>query len=228
MRNKPVKIRTSLIVVAWLLCVGSVSAVFLQRSELNGLRSHEERVAPPLEADSDSAGSDLAPASGPEGTSRELLQLRAEVTRLTSRKRELAGVEKASEQLRAQLATPPAGSGMPLPRGYIRKANARWLGCSTPENTVQSWLWALQHHDFTRMLETLSPGDAQRAQARMGVKGDNDAFFKQMDVLPGFAIQGRKNLPDGSVELEIYLTPGMPAQHVELQTIHGQWKMAEW
>jgi len=84
-----------------------------------------------------------------------LLRLRNEVSRLTGRKRELTGALTENESLRAQLArratNSPAGTG--LPAGYIRKNQAKMAGYNTPEDTIQSLLWALNNRDFPNLLQ---------------------------------------------------------------------------
>lgn len=214
---------------AWLLCLGTVSAVFVQRSQLDGLRA---RQAQSLSADSEAAHLPSSPgiAVSPDSTtaedsSRELLRLRAQVTRLTARKRELAGLVEENGRLKAQLATNSAAiSGLPVP-GYVRRAQAEFLGYSTPENTMQSWLWAIQNQDSGKMLQAFSKDEAQALQARMGPDSLNKVF-KDLDIIPGLAIQSRENLPDGSVELEVYIVPNLPAQKVRLhQQPNGEWKM---
>jgi hypothetical protein len=211
--------------VAWLLCLSAVSAVLVQHSQLAALRA-SAAVAEPGPVSVEKSPSSLPAGSLSPEESRELLQLRGEVTRLTARKRELAGVRAEAERLNAQLsASTNPSTGVALPAGYIRKANAQFVGYSTPENTVQSWLWALQHHDLPKLLQSLTPDEAMKLQGRMVSKEDVEAFFKNTDSLPGIAIQGRKELPDGSVELQLYAAPNLPPQPVQMQMIGGEWKM---
>jgi hypothetical protein len=221
--------RNSMIAAAWLLCLGTVSAVFVQRSQVAGLRARQAQL---LSANSDAAqlpsSPDTAVSPDPaaaEGSSRELLRLRAQVTRLTARKRELAGVVEENERLKAQLATNPATTGGLPVLGYVRRAQAVYLGYSTPENTMQSWLWAIQNHDAAKMFQALSTDEAQNLQARIRADGA-ETVFKDLGVIPGLAIQSRQSLPDGSVELEVYMVPNLPAQKIRLhQQLNGEWKM---
>jgi len=221
--------RNLMIAAAWLLCLGTVSAVFVQRSQLAGLQA---RQAQSLSADSDAARLPSSPnaavspdSAATEASSRELLRLRAQVTRLTARKRELAGVVEERDGLKAQLATNSAAAGgLPVP-GYVRRGQVEFLGYSTPENTMQSWLWAIQNQDSAKMLQAFSADEAQGLQARMG-PDSLKKVFKDLAVIPGLAIQSRQNLPDGSVQLEVYIVPDLPAQKVRLQQQpNGEWKM---
>jgi len=213
-----------------MLCLCTVSAVLMQRAQLAGWRtSHQiigEAVQSPAGPAADQDSGAASQGSLSDGESRELMHFRAEVTTLTARKRALASVAETSERLRAQLAIGATNSdGVPLPAGFIRKAEARFVGYGTPENAVQSWLWAIQHHDFGKLIEALSPGAAQHMQAQLEEKGDPDKFFKGLDSIAGLAVQGRQVLPDGSVELQVYIAPGLPPQKMQLQLLEGEWKM---
>lgn len=226
--------RNLLIAAAWLLCIGTVSAVLLTRSQLANLRTRQSNATQPaaaanrpdsgLQTDFTASTSDASADS-----SRELMQLRAEVTRLTARKRELANVGETSARLRAQLDSPQTNSdSIPIPPGYIRRSYAQFRGFSTPEASLESWLWALHNHDFTNMLRALSPDQPQHFQARMAVKDKPADFFKETDILPGLAIQSRREMPDGSVELQVFIAPNMPPQNMHFHLLNGEWKMAQW
>ena len=47
-----------------------------------------------------------------------------------------------------------------LPPGYVRKRQARLVGYNTPEDTIQSFLWAVQNHDAVRQILKVEPADA--------------------------------------------------------------------
>jgi hypothetical protein len=227
--------RTVLILLAWALCLGTVFGVLLQRQELLGLRAQQEQMAAnatqapqasPLSVNSREISKTDVPST--DSVSRELLRLRSEVTRLNARKRELAAVTEDGERLRAQLAGSQANpqTGVRLPPGYMRKGEAQLMGYSTPENTVQSFLWALQHHDITNVLRALSPSEAQSLSARIGSSSEMEkGYFKSMDSLPGLAIQSRQDLPDGSVELQVEFGLGAPPEKFHLQPFNGEWKL---
>jgi hypothetical protein len=96
--------------------------------------------------------------------------LRGEVTRLKSRQRELAAARVENEQLRAQLAvkrTNAAAATPPLPPGYILKSKAQWKGFSTPEDTLQSFLWAVQNQDLTNLVQTMVPEMGEKLLAEI-------------------------------------------------------------
>lgn len=188
-------------------------------------RGETTRGQPPLVV-SNGFEASQSMSSPAESVSPELLRLRSEITRLSARKSELANVTQEGESLRARLAdaqtNAPAGSR--LPPGYIRKAEAQFVNYSTPENTIQSFLWALQRHDVPRFLEALLPEEAQSMRNRIGMSGEAESF-KGWDALPGMAVQSRQDLPDGTVELQVEIGPGLPSQKIQLRQLNGEWKL---
>ena len=219
--------------MVWLLAGVAFCGVLLQRQELIALRTQREQTvlgeasAAPFPLPVTNGLSTTAPA---ESISPELLRVRSEVTRLSARKRELMSVTEEAERLRAELAAPQTNStsGIGLPPGYIRKAEAQFVGYSTPENTMQSFLWAVHHHDVARLLEVFSPTEAQSMRGRLGISGEPEqGFFKALDQLPGMAFQNHQDLPDGSVELQMEIGPGVPPQKIHLRPFNGEWKVED-
>jgi len=226
--------RSLVAIFAIAVCLSSVWAVCLQRQQLTTLRAEQQQMP----AQGSASGAALAenhesespkesPASSVETVSPELLRLRSQVTQLSARQRELAGVVEEAERLRAQLvrASTNATGGAPLPPGYIRKAQAQFVGYSTPEDTIQSFLCALQKHDVTKLLQALTPEMAQKLQNQFQNSEPAEDFFKATDPLPGLAIRSRQTLPDGSVELQMEVTPGVPPEKFRAHAINGEWKL---
>jgi hypothetical protein len=217
-------------ILALLVCVGSVSAVLLQRQQLLGLRAQrqaQDYTAPAASADR--AKSSESNTDSAEATTAELLQLRSEVTRLNTRKRELDGVAAENDRLRAQLATGQANGSTEgaLPAGYIRKAQAQMKGYSSPENTLQTFLWALHHHDTAALLQALTPTQAQQLRSQLEQSSTNPArdIFKQTEPLPGLAIVAQTPQPDGSVDLQVTVVPDVPPSHFRAELVNGEWKL---
>ncbi len=227
--------RRFITVLAAIVCVGSVWAVVVQRQQLVSLRVEQQQRLQAASAPDDSpASAPTAPAAtandanaADQSNSSELLRLRSEITRLTARKRELAGAAQESERLRTQLAAMTANAGgNPLPQGYVRKTQARNAGYNTPEDTLQTFLWALNNHDLTNVLQTLTGSAAESFQNQIQRSGNSaDSFFKGADLLPGLAIRNRQTNPDGSVQVEVEFAPGA-IENFRFEPINGQWKLA--
>ncbi len=158
----------------------------------------------------------------------ELLKLRAEVSRLESRKRELAQVRAENERLRVQLAS--RGTNVPgaaaLSAGYIRKSEAKFAGYATPEDTIQSFLWAIHNRNASSFLGALGPEAAKQLEARMQSPSSTEVFFKEADSLPGMRVVGKEAGEDSEVVLMVEIMPGTesPAR-LRFKQFGGQWKL---
>jgi len=225
--------RAFLVLLALAIGLGSVWAVLAQREELARLRSGQELLTTPSRTSTQDLAEQPAESKTPsaalpdEADTRELMRLRSEVTRLSTLKRGLAGVAEENARLRGELErgqTNPASAAQ-LPPGYIRKAQAGMVGYGTPENTFQSFLWALRNHDLTNVLQALTPASAQKLQARFQDASQAAAFTRDMDALPGFGLQTRKDMPDGSIVFEVEVLPELPSETIRAQLINGEWKL---
>jgi hypothetical protein len=160
-----------------------------------------------------------------------LLRLRSEVTRLTECRRELAGGRAENERLRAQLASRVTNSPAvsQLPPGYMRRSEARMVGYNTPDDTLQSLLWAVQNHDLTNFLQGVTPTVAEEIRSKVAVSnqtvedffGQAAAFFLGMHVL-----RREQDASDGSMAVEVEVIPGEAGRWITFRQINGQWKMA--
>ena len=101
------------------------------------------------------------------------------------------------------------------------------VGYTTPEATLQTFLWALQSRDFANLMQTLTPESAQRLEAQIQKPGTAPGeFFRSTRAIPGVRIRSQKQLPDNSIELQVEFVPGMPAiPPIRLRQIAGQWKL---
>jgi hypothetical protein len=116
-----------------------------------------------------------------------------------------------------------------LPPGYVRKRDARLVGYNTPENTLQSLLWAIQNRDLTNVLQAFTAESVEHflAQAARSNRPIED-FFRDSAALPGMAIVDRRqDTNDGFIELEVEWVPGMPHVEIPFQQTNGRWKIAE-
>ncbi len=220
------------------VCLGTLWGVIAQRQRLSAMQREEQRLLAQFTAAAQPAAASEAtdatsnPAIGRPAVvpaSAELLRLRSEVHRLTERRRELSGVRLENEQLRAQLASrgTNAASGSGLGPGYVRKAQARMVGYNTPEDTIQSFLWAMQNHDLTNLLQAFTPVAAQQMQATVQESGRSvEEFFQGTDAFVGLGVRSREQLPDGAMVVTLEVAPGIPPQEVRFERINGQWKMA--
>ena len=231
--NRRVLISGFLVVV----CLMTLWGGWVQRNQLAGLRAEQQQSqtqvaagssASPVTAEAGGAGSGTPPST--VAVTPELLRLRIEVTRLTERRRELASVRAENERLRAQFASrgTNGSAGFQLPPGYMRKSEARMVGYKTPDDTLQSLLWAVQNHDLTNVLQAFTPERAEQLQAKARQSDQStEDFFRDSAAFVGMWVVGRKqNTDDGSIDVEVEVMPGMPREGFSFRQINGQWKIA--
>jgi hypothetical protein len=218
------------------VCLAEVVWILVLHGQENQLREEQQHYLSRLAAPS--AGSVAAPAAGPLApdepshaetvVSPELLRLRSEATRLARQKRQLAGVAAEGERLRAELAaqatnaTAGAGVGRAVPPGFIRKSEARNMGSGSPEDTIQTLLWAAQNHDITNVLALFAPEIAQKLQAESENKSN---FFEGVDSLVGFGVVGRQQLAPDLIQLSVIANDDTSPQPVSFRLLNGQWKV---
>jgi hypothetical protein len=221
-----------------LVCVAALWGIWRQQNQLASLRAEQQQMQAQMAAGADSSAPNETPdpgGAGPVATptlvvTPELLRLRSEVTRLTERRRELAGERAENERLRAQLASrgTNAAGGIRLPPGYIRRSEARNMGYTTPENTLQTFLWAIHNRDLTNFLQTLAPDTAEKFRAQAGQSGESiEEFFNQARGIVGMCVVNRKpESSDGSISLEVEVVPGASGPRITFRQFDGQWRIA--
>jgi hypothetical protein len=213
--------------VLGLVAVAAVLWVVTQQRDLTGLRAEQKRVLAQLAAEpSESSRSAAPPANNvaeTAGSNPELLQLRSEVTRLTQRKRELAAVEKEHDDLSSRLAAHKTGGGLRL----LIPGKVRMVGYSTPEDTIESLLWAIQHGDLTNFVQAFDLEVAQGLPIHT-LEAWTNAMKDFHQQFTGLSILGRQELPDGRVELTVKLVDREEAeQPLHFKQVNGQWKVQD-
>ena len=194
------------------VCLVTLWGVWGQRCQLAGLRAEQQQLLAQVTARADGAASPGTAAPPALVVTPELLRLRNEVTRLTERRLELAGERTENEQLRAQLAsrgTNGAGGNQP-PAGYVRKSEARMVGYNTPDDTLQSFLWAAQNHDLTNFQQAFTPEVAEQIRARAGESPQSiEGFWNNETGIVGLRIVSREqDASDGSIAVGVVVFPG--------------------
>ena len=99
---------------------------------------------------------------------------------------------------------------------------------NTPDDTLQSLLWATRNHDLTNILQAFTPERAEQLQANARQSDHStEDFFRDSAAFVGMWVVGRKqNADDGSVDIEVEVMPGMPHESFSFRQINGQWKIA--
>jgi hypothetical protein len=207
------KNRTLLILLLSGIALAATLGVCLQGKELSQLRSNRAQLL-----SGDSPVSEPAATSPPPGgvissspdQQSELLRLRNEISQLNRRKKELAIASSENSRLKAELQAKAAAS-KPMP-GYVRQSEAVMAGFARPEDTLQTFLWALRNGDTNTLFQTFTP------KLRPSRLEDLKAFV-------GMGITARTNLPDGAIRLTVHIASGLPDIGIVLRDFNGAWKM---
>ncbi len=232
---KPRFLLSVILVAVALVALGKVLA---QHNQLAELRAENRQllaraVAPPETLARPAPRPSILAAPVGAGTtvteSPELLRLRSEVTRLMGRQRELSGVRLENERLRAQLAArgTNAPAGATLPPGYLLRTQAKWAGTDSPENAMQSLLWAMQSRNLTNIVSVMTPENGGQILEQYQRSGKTlEAFLEDMAHIPGMRVLGREVRPDGTIVLQVEFVPGEPPTPMVFRQVNGQWRLA--
>ena len=225
--------RTFPTIIGSVLAVALLGLVFTKGQELGRLRTERQQLLARLEGPENSPAASTVNAGvasnpvidGSDADANEVLRLRNEINQLSRRKQELSGAMAENQKLKAAVASAPTNSGVKLPPGYIHKNQARMAGYATPENTMESFLWAVQNRDANSLVQAFVPEAAKRLQDRIAQRS-SEQFFQDSVPLPGLAVTKSERMPDGTVELTAEIAPGIPPVPLRLQQIDGQWKIS--
>lgn len=222
------------------LSAASLWGVLAQKRQLSELQTERAKLESANQSTSAPAADVSAPTPAAE-VPRELLQLRAEIARLSQQQRELSGARAQNEKLRLELENRRTNTlTKRIDSVHIRASSARWVGYGTPEDTLQSLLWAAQNRNLDKFLEALAPEEAVELKTKIeGSENPAQAaeqFFKEEVTLPwGFDIVERDQLADDSIALKIQIatTNGIDARALDtseplgFRQIAGQWKLSK-
>jgi len=207
-----------------IICAATLWKVVAQGRQLSELRAEQNRLESARTTTNAPASDTIAP---PTEVPRELLQLRAEVARLSQQQRELAGARVENKKLQMQLenrrTNNAAGKG--VAGGYIKMSEVRWLGCNTPEDTLQSAFWAIRNRDSEKYLETIRPDVAKELVDSLRASRSADEFFKDKQLPPVFRIIGRQENDEEWVGLQVEIAPDTPVLIIYVRRVGGQWKL---
>lgn len=224
-------LRSLVTVVAAAGALLGVGAVLQQRPRLDSLRSETRRlraaVASPTPRSLTQPAPDATAARLSDAEKSELMRLRASAAQLLQRQRELASVREENVRLRTRLAAAGTGGaeGVPAPPGWIRRRDAQFAGLSSPEASLQSLFWVMEHQDTNRLF-AMHTGPSIEGLQRMLEQEGPKGLWEQFRILPGFRIIGREAKSEEQVILKVEVLPGEPPTDITLTRVGAEWKFA--
>ena len=216
------KPRPFLIGLSLTASVAMLGAVAIQRLHVLDLRAEQQQKL----ADATAPAEALPPpqvASYPS-VSREVLQLRNQVGQLRRRRDELLPVRAEHDRLVLELAARGTNASG-LPRNFIRKSEARLVGYSSPEATLQSFLYAIRNRDLTNFFQAFTPEGVSRLKSQGLESPDRlEKLFDDSQDLIGLSILDQKRQQD-LISANVQILPGVPPTPILFRLVNSQWKM---
>jgi hypothetical protein len=208
------------------LCGAALWGVLAQGRQVSELLAKQKRLES-AQPTTNATAADTIVSPTPE-VPRELLQLRAEVARLSQQQRELASAQPENDHLHLQLENRRTNSASPKAAGagYIKMSQVKWLGCNAPEDTLQSAFWAVRNRDLEKYLETIRPDVAKELVDSLRAESHSaDEFFKDKQLSPVFRIVGRQQNDEEVIDLQVEIAPDTPTTTIFVRRVGGQWKL---
>jgi hypothetical protein len=111
---------------------------------------------------------------------------------------------------------------------YVRRSEARLVGYTRPDDTLQSLLWAVQNRDLTNFLQAFTPEGAEqlRTQAGESPQSIEDFWSKSVGLVGMRIVSWEQDASDGSITVQVEVVPGESGPRPTLRQISGQWKIA--
>lgn len=159
----------------------------------------------------------------------ELAALRGQVSQMRQQLRDLGadGGREENARLKARLASLQKGgqsAGPKLPKGFVRRSEARNLGFATAESTLESFFWALEHKDTNVLFQAMNGQGAEELR-KMAEAGKLEELWRDIPM-PGFAIQQQIDLSPTNKQLQVSFGPEGETVPMKMELVDGQWRMS--
>jgi hypothetical protein len=158
----------------------------------------------------------------------ELLKLRGEVGSLRQQTNRLGELAQALSTTLSSVNSP----GAPLEQTNFPRESWTFAGLATPENTLQSFMWAKNRGDVTTAFATATPElSQQQKELHFKDKSDEQISAMLMDSARnqmGFQILKKMEAADDQVVFQVHID-GMPEKSYALLTMKkfaDEWKVS--
>lgn len=207
------------------------STAAYQHRQLAGLRQ-SAAPAPTEESTAAEPGASLAPAVPTPLTESEkvtLLRLRSELAQLKRdaqiRARTGTGAAGTPTGVRA-VGTNPASGNAALPPGYRRTAEFQFRGYDTPENALESLVWAAKNQDTNALIAALPP-EIVKPSRPGATPFDYTHLFQSIGRMPGLRVVSKAQIGDDQATLKLQADPRNESSADDLwfRRIDGQWRI---
>src|SRR5260221_7345995 len=109
---------------------------------------------------------------------------------------------------------------------YVGKETCANVGFAAPENTVQTFVWAISNGNPEQFVQCFTPESARRLeqhpdQFRKEFFGETNPFRK----VNGFRIAERTSVAEGKMRLGIQMVANGAVMPLDLRRVGNEWKI---
>jgi hypothetical protein len=220
-----------------LLLAGGIAVVAMKQSAIATLRaehqsllndSQEAQQLAKENAEISSLQPDAAEAEKLRAENQDLPRLRNEVGQLRKQTADLDKLRADHERLLAKISAGQSSqSTVPaLPADYISRDALQDVGLSSPENTMQTFLWAMSTGNMKRLMQC-SANDQNQPRSDAELEAEGQDLAKQFSAFPGYRVAEKTNLAPDEIQLGIQASPGGVVAPIKFKFDGGQWKLEQ-
>lgn len=226
-------------VVTVVVVVAGVAVLFARGRTLEGLRAEASRSsaraggAGPA-AETPARARAVAPAAVTGGAAAEvpldaeerieLMRLRSRVSDLRDRQRALAGLSNRYVTLQGRYLAVSNYAAGKMPAGFRRRAETQNRGTGTPESSLETFLWGLEHRNLEAVMQVV-PTDERKGLEEMVAQRGAEEFFRNAPAFPGFLVRSRRENGPDEVVLEVEVSAQGQPWRVTMVREAGSWRM---
>jgi len=220
-----------------LLLAGGIAVVAMKQSAIATLRAEHQTLlndsqqAQQLAKENAGISSlqpDAAEAEKLRVENQDLPRLRNEVGQLRKQTADLDKLRADHERLLAKVNTGQSSQSTApaLPADYISRDALRDVGLSSPENTMQTFFWAMSTGNMKRLMQC-SANDQNQPRSDAELEAQGQDLAKQFTAFPGYRVAEKTNLAPDEVQLGIQASPGGVVAPIKFKFDGGQWKLEQ-
>jgi len=156
---------------------------------------------------------------------RDLPKLRNEARQLRRKLDELNALKAENERLRAQQAAIASGKMTTVhPPGFVGRNQLFDAGLGTPEDALQTTIWAWSQGNFDRMLQCMTSDGTK--DFKQELEKNRDEMAKLGAALPGYRIVETNAASADEVIFKVELMSDEEGTPMHVRRVGNEWKVA--
>lgn len=231
-------------VLSIILIVGLAAGLAFQTFRFSELTAKNRELAREVaELQSRAAAAEPAPRAAPEPAAMD--QDKTELLRLRNQAAQLRTVTNELEQLKAQVAqlrgenqqlrasplpvTSASPTGQSQGGTLFPRESWAFAGYATPENALQSAVFAMSQGDYKTFAASMAPEEAARLQQSWADKTPEQIAEdgrRETANITGFRVLEKREVSPEQTVLTIYAGGEEKVQRVVMQKVGEEWKLA--